>query len=214
MHGGLHHLHIAGRQLAQGIGGIHQALQAGGADHQAPAGHQRFPYRQQHITQGPSHLQQHPIWVGGQLVQIIGRSASVNVQVADAKTASVLLQQLDGIGVALEGMHRTPGHQPGDFQGQGTGAAAHIPHQGIGAGAQMGQQHHPQLHGGGAEARSVFKGTIRQPRGDEIPLVGRLLGSLAWIGRGTGIHRPPIRPQPSPYQRSGLAKGAAAAAAK
>jgi hypothetical protein len=52
MHRGLHHLHIEGTQLTQGIGGIDQALQADGADHQATAGAQLLPDRQQHIAQG------------------------------------------------------------------------------------------------------------------------------------------------------------------
>jgi hypothetical protein len=35
----------------------------------------------------------------------------------------------------------------------------------------VGQQHHPQLHGGWAEARSIIKDTIGETRGDEIPVI-------------------------------------------
>ena len=96
----------------------------------------------------------------------------MDVQVGDAEALAVLLQQANGIGIPLQGVHRPLGHEPGNFQRQCSGAPAHIPHQRIGPGPQVGQQHHPQLHGGGAEARGMLKRPIGQARGHEIPLVG------------------------------------------
>ena len=172
MHGGLNNLQIDGLQLAQGIGGIDQALQAGGADHQPSSRLQGLPHQPEDITEGAAHLKQHPVRARRQLGQALGGHTRVDMQVADAEAALVALQQLDRIRVPLQGVHLARGHQPGNLQGQGAGAAAHIPHQGIGAGPQMGQQHHAQFHRRGAEARGFGKQRIGQPRGDEIPLEG------------------------------------------
>ena len=62
--------------------------------------------------------------------------------------------------IPFEGVNGTGAEQPGDFQGQGPRASPNIPDKGIGPWPEVGQQHHPQLHGGWAEARSIFKDTI------------------------------------------------------
>ena len=176
MHRGLHHLQIARIQLAKGVGGIHQPLKAGGADHQTPGGHQGGPDLFEHLPERATHLEQHPVGLRRQLGEIVRRIAGMNVQIADAEATAIVLQQFDRIGIALEGVNRPSGHQPGDLQSQGTGTATHIPHQGIRPRTQVGQQHHPQLHRRGAEAGCVSEDGIRQAGRHEIPAEGAIAG--------------------------------------
>jgi len=65
----MHHLQVAGFMLPQGVGGIDQPLQTGGADHQPATGNEGGPYLLKDLRQWAPHLQQHAVGTGGQLRQ-------------------------------------------------------------------------------------------------------------------------------------------------
>ena len=176
MDGALGHLNIISRQLAEVISGIHQSLQAGGADHKATRRSHGFPNGSQDITQRTSDLQQHPIRSRRELDEIRWGLTSKDLEILDAKTGPIALKQFHSFRITLKSLHPPPRQQASDLKSQGTGTAAHIPDHRIASRPQIGQQDYPQLHRGGTESRSGLKKPIGQTRGHEIPLIWLLEG--------------------------------------